>query len=330
MIYDNPLEPDRSSQIERASWFGIVGNALLSVLKIGAGIIAGSFAVISDGIDSANDIVTSLVTLISARVAARKPTARFPYGYTRADTVATKLLSFVIFFAGAELIISAVRHILDDTATELPSPLAIYVTLISIAGKTFLAYYKISVGRRVNSSMLVADGKNMQNDVIISVGVLAGLLATHLLGMPVLDSITALAVSIWIIRVAFKIFMESNTELMDGLHTTRVYDRVFEAVGRVAEAESPHRVRARHVGHLYVIDLDIEVDPELSVVEAHDIARRTEEMIREVVPNVYDVVVHVEPRGNAEGECFGVSEDGRGRGGRGPGGQGCYDEDLRG
>lgn len=325
MKYNREIEPDRSKQIERASWLGIVGNGLLSVLKISAGIAAGSFAVVSDGIDSANDILTSLVTLISARVAARRPTARFPYGYTRADTIATKLLSFVIFFAGAELIISAIRHILDDAPTDLPSPLAVYVTLVSIAAKIFLAYYKISVGRRVNSSMLVADGKNMQNDVIISVAVLAGLIATHALDMPVLDSVTALVVSIWIIRVAFKIFMESNTELMDGLHSTRVYDRVFEAVGRVPEAESPHRVRARHVGHLYVIDLDIEVAPELSVVAAHDIAQQTEEMIRAVVPNVYDVVVHVEPRGNTEGECFGVSEDGRG-----PVGEGCYDEDERG
>ncbi len=324
-MYHREIEPDRSKQIERASWLGIVGNGLLSVLKISAGIAAGSFAVVSDGIDSANDILTSLVTLISARVAARRPTARFPYGYTRADTIATKLLSFVIFFAGAELIISAVRHILADTPTDLPSPLAVYVTLVSIAAKIFLAYYKISVGRRVNSSMLIADGKNMQNDVIISVAVLAGLVATHALEMPVLDSVTALVVSIWIIRVAFKIFMESNTELMDGLHSTRVYDRVFEAVGQIPEAESPHRVRARHVGHLYVIDLDIEVDPELSVVAAHEIAQKTEEMIRSVVPNVYDVVVHVEPRGNAEGECFGVSEDGRG-----VGGQGCYDEDERG
>lgn len=319
------IETDRSLRIVRASWLGIIGNGLLSILKISAGLISGSFAVVSDGIDSANDIVTSLVTLISARVAARKPTARFPYGYTRADTVATKLLSFVIFFAGAELIISAVRHIMSQEPTELPSSLAVYVTLVSIAAKIFLAYYKITVGRRVNSSMLVADGKNMQNDVVISVAVLAGLSASHVFAMPVLDSITALAVSVWIIRVAFKIFMESNTELMDGLHSTRVYDRVFEAVGQIPEAENPHRVRARHVGHLYVIDLDIEVAPEMSVVEAHEIAQHTEEKIRAVVPNVYDVVVHVEPRGNDEGECFGVSE-GEIPGSHADGGFGCRDE----
>jgi cation diffusion facilitator family transporter len=302
------MDAQRSRSIVRASWIGIIGNGLLSVLKIGAGIAAGSFAVISDGIDSANDIVTSMVTLITARVAARSPTARFPYGYTRADTIATKLLSFVIFFAGAQLIISAVEHIVSGDPSTIPGPLAIYVTLVSIGAKVFLAYYKISVGKLVDSAMLVADGKNMQNDVIISVAVLAGLAGAHLLGMPLLDSITALAVSLWIIRVAFKIFMESNTELMDGLHTTQIYDRVFDAVARIPEAESPHRVRARHVGHLYVIDLDIEVDPQMTVVEAHDIAQRTEDMIRRAVPNVYDVVVHVEPRGNVEGECFGVSE----------------------
>jgi len=327
-------EQDRSRRIVKASWVGIVGNALLGILKIGAGIVSGSFAVISDGVDSANDILTSTVTLITARVAARKPTARFPYGYTRADTIATKLLSFVIFFAGAQLIVQAVRHIFVEAPTTLPSALAVYVTLVSIGAKVFLAWYKISLGRRLGSSMLVADGKNMQNDVIISVAVLAGIAGAHLLEMPIVDSITAIIVSLWIIRVAFKIFMESNTELMDGLHTTRVYDRVFEAVGRIPEAEAPHRVRARHIGHLYVIDLDIEVAPEKTVVEAHDIAQRTEDMIRTVVPNVYDVVVHVEPRGNVEGECFGVAESPVTGGGAGPsppgGGRstdgGCHDE----
>lgn len=322
LFSEESIERDRSTLIERASWIGIIGNGLLSALKIGAGVAAGSFAVVSDGIDSANDIVTSLVTLFSARVAARRPTARFPYGYTRADTIATKFLSFVIFFAGAQLIISAVHHIIEDSPTELPSPLALYVTVVSIAAKIFLAYYKISVGRHVNSSMLIADGKNMQNDVLISVAVLTGLSASHLLDMPVLDSVTALVVSAWIIRVAFKIFMESNTELMDGLHTTRVYDRVFDAVARIPEAENPHRVRARHIGHLYVIDLDIEVAPDITVVEAHGIAQRTEDMIRRLVPNVYDVVVHVEPHGNDEGECFGVSE-----GGLNGAGAGYLDED---
>ena len=89
----------REQKIIRASWWAIIGNALLAFLKLTAGFISGSFAVIADGIDSVSDIASSLVVLLAARIMARPPNMRFPYGYNKADTVATKVLSFLIFFA---------------------------------------------------------------------------------------------------------------------------------------------------------------------------------------------------------------------------------------
>jgi cation diffusion facilitator family transporter len=304
------MSSDRFRRIVLASWIGIVANALLAVLKIVVGAVSGSFAVISDGIDSGNDILTSVVTLFTAYVSRRPPDKRFPYGYARADTLATKLLSFVIFFAGAQLIISTLRHALTDTP-QLPSgPLVFYVTGASILVKVALAAYKIRVGRRVHSAMLVADGKNMQNDVIISVAVLIGLAGTHIFKMPIIDSITAVVVSVWIIKVALQIFIQSNVELMDGMQNTAVYQAVFDAVGSVPEAHNPHRTRVRRLGHMYVVILDIEVDPHMDVGTAHEIALETERAIAEQVPRVYDVVVHVEPYGNVEqGERYGLADD---------------------
>jgi cation diffusion facilitator family transporter len=169
------------------------------------------------------------------------------------------------------------------------------------------------VGREINSTMLIANGRNMQNDVIISSGVLIGLFFTFILKLPVVDKITALFISFWIMRVGFRIFMHTNTELMDGVKDPEIYHKVFEAVQEVENAHHPHKVRIRQMGNLYLISIDIEVDEAASVKEAHAIAQKVEESIKNKIVDVYDVVVHVEPSGNEEDEAFGVSGKSLGR-----------------
>ena len=299
----------RTEAIVRASWIGIAGNAGLAVVKIVAGFLAGSAAVIADGVDSALDILTSTITLIAARITAKPPDFSHPYGHTRAETIATKSLSFVIFFAGAQLAISAGQAIVSGENRLLPGRLALWVTIASVIGKTALALYKFRVGRTTDSPMLIANAKNMRADIVVSLAVLTGLVFTYAFELPLLDSITAIAVSAWIMWVAFRIFFETNTELMEGHGDSRTYQQIFDAVNDVPGAEHPHRTRIRSIGGLYIVDLDIEVDGRLTVQEAHEIAQETERRIRSAVANVYDVLVHVEPIGNVERtERYGVSQ----------------------
>ena len=273
------------------------------------GFITGSYAVIGDGIDSTTDIVSSVVVLIAARIISRPPNVRFPYGYQKADTIATKVLSFFIFFAGAQLAISSIKFLLSDAPISIPSALAIYVTVFSIGGKFLLSLNLFRQGRKVESNMLIANGKNMRNDVFISLSVLIGLLVTILFNLPVIDRILALLLGGYIMYSAFSIFLKSNVELMDGIDDTQVYCKLFEAVNSVEGAYNPHRVRARKIGSHYMVNLDIEVEPDLSVLEAHDIARNVEKSIKSSVRNIFDVMVHIEPRGNIErDEKFGIRE----------------------
>jgi len=296
--------------IVKASWVGVIGNALLSLLKIVIGIISGSLAVIADGIDSASDIVTSLITLFTARILMRPPNIRYPYGYMKADTIATKALAFVILFAGAQLAISTVRNFLEGTERELPGMLAIYVTIVSIIGKFLLARHQQRVGKQTNSEMLKANARNMQNDILISVSVLIGLVFTFLLEMPVLDSITALFVSIWILKVGFQIFMQTNRDLMDANTEPELYNTVFNAVESVEGAANPHRVRIRKIGNYYMVAMDIEVDEEISIQQAHEICILVENSIRQRVKNVFDIMIHIEPAGYEHVEkVYGVSPD---------------------
>lgn len=299
----------REKTIIRASWWAVAINAVLAALKLSVGFISGSYAVIADGIDSATDIVTSLVVLLAARIINKPPNIRFAYGYQKADTVAAKILSFVIFFAGAQLAWSSVHVLFQESATETPSTLAIWVTLISIAGKLLLTSLLHRTGKKVESPMLIANARNMRNDILISLSVLLSLVFTIWFDQPLIDRVIALIISGFIMVSAFKIFMKSNIDLMDGIDDPGLYKDLFEAVRQVEGAHNPHRVRARKIGYHYMINLDIEVNGFLSVREAHDIARKVEKSIKLNLPNVYDVMVHVEPVGNEEvDEKFGVSE----------------------
>jgi len=138
---------------------------------------------------------------------------------------------------------------------------------------------------------------------------LVGLAFTFLFELPVLDAVTGLLVSLFVIRSSIRIFVDSNIELMDGIKDVSIYNKIFEAVDEVAGASNPHRVRSRQVGNLYMIVLDIEADGNLTLNEAHEIAERTEEAIRKKIENVYDIVVHVEPYGkHHKTEQFGIDK----------------------
>lgn len=301
------LQPSREKTIIRSSWVSTIGNAILSGVKIAVGLISGSLAVVSDGIDSATDTVISVVMVFTARIMNRPPNKKYVYGYEKAESIATKVLSLIIFYAGAQMFLSSAKRIFSSEIREMPGMIAVYVTIFSIIGKLLLAFYQYKQGKKTGSSMLLANAVNMRNDVIISAGVLTGLVFTFVFELPLLDSITGLIISLFIIKSAIGIFMDSNVELLDGVKDEGIYDKIFEAVDQVPGASNPHRVRSRQIGNMYMIVLDVEADGNISLSEAHNIAEAVESSIKQSVDNVYDIVVHVEPAGkHLPGEKFGI------------------------
>lgn len=300
----------REKILIKTSWVSTIGNAILSASKIIVGLLVGSLAVLGDGIDSATDVIISIVMIFTARIISRPPSKKYVFGYEKAESIATKVLSLVIFYAGMQMLFSSIKSIFSDEAKEIPSAIAIYVTVFSIIGKILLALYQYKQGKKINSSMLTANAVNMRNDVIISSGVLLGLIFTFIFKLPVLDSITGLVISLFIVKSSISIFIDSNVELMDGVKDVNVYNKIFEAVEKVPGAANPHRVRSRMIGNLYMITLDIEVNPQITITQAHEIADSVERSIKRSVDNVYDILVHVEPAGKSqENEKFGIDKD---------------------
>ncbi len=300
----------RIRAIKLASIVGIIGNGLLAMIKVSVGIVANSFALVSDGIDSFTDVLTSSITLFTASVASQPPDMKHPYGHGRAETIATKFLAFIIFFAGGQLILTAGGKLWNREFLDIPHAVTLYIAVLSILGKVLLGIYKKAVGKKYKSSMLIADAKNMRNDVLISAGVFIGIFVTRTFNLPVLDPILAIIIGVYIIISALGIFSETSLELMDGIADPKIYTMVFDAANSVKPVTNPHKTRIRKLNNLYIIDMDIEVDGDLSVKRGHAIAMAVEKKIYELVPDVYDVHVHVEPLGNIEEEeSFGISED---------------------
>ena len=293
------MKAKREQILIRTSWISTIGNAILSTSKIIVGLWAGSLAVLGDGIDSATDVIISIVMIFTARIISQPPSKKYVFGYEKAEGIATKILSLVIFYAGVQMLISSIGSIFSEEAKEIPSAIAIYVTIFSIIGKLLLALYQYKQGKKIDSSMLTANAINMRNDVIISSGVLLGLIFTFIFKLPILDSITGLIISLFIIKSSIGIFIDSNVELMDGV----------KAVETVPGASNPHRVRSRMIGNIYMITLDIEVNPQITITQAHQIADAVEKSIKSSIDNVYDILVHVEPAGECQtDEKFGIDK----------------------
>ena len=303
------MKAKREQILIRTSWISTIGNAILSTSKIIVGLWAGSLAVLGDGIDSATDVIISIVMIFTARIISQPPSKKYVFGYEKAEGIATKILSLVIIYAGVQMLISSIGSIFSEEAKEIPSAIAIYVTIFSIIGKLLLALYQYKQGKKIDSSMLTANAINMRNDVIISSGVLLGLIFTFIFKLPILDSITGLIISLFIIKSSIGIFIDSNVELMDGVKDVNVYNKIFEAVETVPGASNPHRVRSRMIGNLYMITLDIEVNPQITITQAHQIADAVEKSIKSSIDNVYDILVHVEPAGECQtDEKFGIDK----------------------
>ncbi len=293
-----PSNDFKSHYIRVAGVIALAGNALLAAIKILFASLSHSLAIMGDGIDSSTDVLIAIVTLVISGIIARPSDKGHPWGHGRAESTATLVLSFIIFYAGAQLILQSLTNIVRGEAGGQISGLAVVAALISIAGKVLLAALEQHYGKIADSEMVKANAQNMKSDIILSAGVLVGLAAAEFFHKPILDPIVASLVGCWVIKNAIEIFKQVTLELMDGNTDNSLYKKLFAAAYSVPGVTNPHRARIRKMASLFDIDLDIEVDPQMTVYDAHELTEQVEEAVRREIPDVYDIVVHVEPAGS--------------------------------
>ncbi|MGN0729685.1 cation diffusion facilitator family transporter [Treponema sp.] len=288
----------RAHYIKTAGIVALSGNVVLAAVKFLFAYLSGSLAVAGDAIDSSTDVLIAFVTLFVSRIIQQPGDKEHPWGHARAETTATMALAFIIFFAGGQLVLSAVKKLICGDFQNEISLAAVYAAVVSMAGKTLLAVVQFHYGKIAESEIVKANAQNMKNDIALSGAVLAGLLLSEIFKMPVLDPVVALLVGAWVIKNAALLFARMNMELMDGNADSSLYRKLFDAVATVPNVKNPHKARIRRMASSFDVDLDIEVDPMLSVYEAHELSEQVESAIRKEIPEIYDIVIHIEPNGS--------------------------------
>ena len=291
-------DSERTRIIRLAGIIALAGNLALAATKLTMAVMSRSLAVLGDGIDSSTDVLIAIVTLIISGIISKPGDKEHPWGHERAETVATMILAFIIFLAGSEVFMSAAKRLINHQKVEEVSLVAVWASVISICGKSLLALSQYALGKKANSDIVRANAQNMRTDIVLSAAVLAGLAASRIFNCPVLDPVIALIVGLWVIKNAVVLFKDLNMELMDGNTDKSLYKKVFSAAASVPGVSNPHRARIRKIASKWDISMDIEVSPQMTVFDAHERAELVENAIRDAIPDVYDVMIHVEPTGS--------------------------------
>lgn len=272
---------------------GFWANVWLMAMKLLAGHFGRSEAVFADGLESAADFIAILSSMLALRISRRPFDREHPYGHGRAENIAAVIVSFVIFGTGAWILVRAVNSILEGPS-ELPSAVAVAAAFITILVKKTLYRYSRRVGIELESPAILATAKDHRKDAVSSVATLIGV-AGAFLGVGVMDPIAAGVTAFFIFHIAYGTFMTAAHDLMDGCVPEDFEGEVKKIAEAVQGVEHVHEIRCRRSGQYVIIDLKLDMDPEMTVRKSHAIATNVKLHIFERFPNVGDVMIHVNP-----------------------------------
>lgn len=274
---------------------GVFLNAGLAVLKVAAGILGHSYALIADGMESTLDVASSVITWHGIRVAATPPDDDHPYGHGKAEPLATVLIA--LFLLGAALLLAgmSIREIF--VPHHAPAPFTLIVLLVVIAVKEIVFRVMRRKGQETGSGALVADAFHHRSDAITSIAAFVGISVALIggRGYESADDYAALAACGFIGWTAWHRLRPAVDEVMDSAPDPQVEVRARAAAARVPGVRSLDQSRVRKMGLEYFIDLHVVVDGRINVQEGHRIAHEVKDAIRSDNGLVADVLIHIEP-----------------------------------
>jgi len=287
---------DRYRKGQQAATVGVIVNLILSSGKIFFGIIGNSAALITDGIHSASDIITSVAVFIGIKIAKKPPDKEHPYGHGKAESIAAKTIAIFLILVAGEIIYLNIMHI-SEKQTELPAASAVWAAIASIAIKEGLFQYKINIGKKINSSSIVTDAWHHRSDALSSLIVLIGIIGSKIGGQnyAFLDHLAALIVGLIILGIGIKLFIKTSSELMDKMPESTILANIGDIAMTVEGVKGIETLKARKFGLDIFVDIHVEVDKNISIEKGHVIAHNVKAILIEKIAMIKDVLVHIEP-----------------------------------
>lgn len=276
---------------EKGAWLSIGAYLFLSAIKLIAGYTGDSEALRADGFNNLSDIVASVAVLVGLRISQRPPDENHHYGHLRAETISSLFASFVMGLIGLQVLYSAFVNLLHPT-DEIPSFFTAAVAFFSAVIMYGVYRYNLKLSNQIDSSAVKAAAYDNRSDALVSIGAGIGIMGA-ILGFPILDAITAIAVALIILKTAVDIFREAVHALTDGFDEDEVETLSF-LIRKVPGVLELRDFKGRTHGNMMFVDLTVEVDPALNVVQSHRITEEIERKIHRVNPTCI-IHVHIEP-----------------------------------
>ncbi len=290
------MNPERSLRSGQGSASkGILINSALGASKLAAGVLGHSYALIADAAESFSDVLGSCMTLYGLRKAAEPADREHPFGHSRAETLASAVTALALVAVGALIFWHAAGSVGEPR--KAPSPLTLLVLLPVILVKEWMFRWMRARGKEIGSLAVMADAWHQRSDVITSVAALSGILIAWVGGPAWVhaDSWAAMVASTWLVGTGLWLLNPTLHELMEGSVDPALLDFVAETAVQSPGIEGVDKVWIRKLGMRLMIDLHIEVAPDISVQEGHRLAHEVKDKLQKELPQVRDVMVHVEP-----------------------------------
>ena len=296
---------ERGKTISNVTVWGAAANMGLSFLKLAAGILGKSSAMVADAVHSFSDLVSDIVVLVMVRVASKGKDKSHDYGHGKFETLATVVVSLLLLVVGARLMVSAIdriSYVAKGGVLDAPGKIALWAALVSIVVKEFLFQWTSRVGKRVNSQAMEANAWHHRSDALSSVGSAIGIGGAIILGgkWTILDPLVGAVISVVIIVVAVKMALPAINELTEASLPEDIENQIVDIIRSVPGIENVHDLRTRRSGPEIIIDVHIVVDPEMSVAAAHDITTKAESAVRSQFGEGTQLSIHVEPNEDSD------------------------------
>lgn len=287
--------PDEKAVIKMLSLTSITGNVLLSGFKLFAGIAGHSGAMISDAIHSLSDVVTTFIAFIGVRISGKPADEAHPYGHDRLECVASLALGVILLLTGVGIGKAGAVRIFSGNygETALPGAVALTAAVVSIVVKEAMYWYTRYYAGIINSAAFMADAWHHRSDALSSVGSLAGI-GGAMLGFPVLDSVAAVVICLFILKASKDILWDAVRKMLDTSCGTE-YERKLRDYITAQEEVCVDLLNSRMFGNRVYIDLEIELDGSRPLRETHAVAERIHTNVERDFPEIKHIMIHVNP-----------------------------------
>ena len=282
--------------INRLSRVGIFGNLLLSAFKLLAGIFGHSGAMVSDAVHSISDVFATLIAWIGVRLSKQKEDTEHPYGHERLECVASLILGLILAGTGIAIGWNGIRKLIWERDTlEVPTLLPLIAAVVSIVVKEAMFQYTMYYARKLDSAAFKADAWHHRSDAFSSVGSFVGI-GMAKLGLPIMDPIASLIICVLILKVAFDIILDALKKMLDTSVSDDFEQKMHAFIESQEGVERIDLLRTRQFGNKIYVDLEIAVESNISLLDAHGIAERVHSAVECEYPNVKHVMIHVNPK----------------------------------